>query len=301
MASENTQNGLTAVANGVYVKRPIHGDSNVPALEQPTVIIIFGWADASLRHIAKYTRKYDELYASATQIVVTCQSSTLFMPQIMLRRGLEPVVEILQAVGCLDGQKDHPPRILAHIFSDGGSSQMAVLSNMLQDQAKALGSFEHSSPPCAVIFDSCPSNGGMAQAQKVLSMSIRNPVLYHLAIAVYSVQNLVDGTLKAVFGVQTFPEAALDALNRPSILPWFSKASPRLYIYSKADRLVHYAGVEMHAGTGRKLGLDVRMVHFEDSPHIRHAVTDSARYWGAVRKLWEEATYRSQDRWPSRL
>lgn len=178
---------------------------------------------------------------------------------------------------------------------------MEVLSNMLQDQAKALGSFEHSSPPCAVIFDSCPSNGGMAQAQKVLSMSIRNPVLYHLAIAVYSVQILVDSTLKAVFGVQTFPEAALDALNRPSILPWFSKASPRLYIYSKADRLVHCAGVEMHAGTGRKLEFDVRMVHFEDSPHIRHAVTDSARYWGAVRKLWEEATYRSQDRWPSRL
>ena len=66
--------------------------------------------------------------------------------------------------------------------------------------------------------------------------------------------------------------------------------TPRLYLYSQADEMVPWTEVEEHAEEARKAGLDVRMERFEGSPHVAHARTDPERYWGAVKKVWEDAT-----------
>ena len=79
-------------------------------------------------------------------------------------------------------------------------------------------------------------------------------------------------------------------LNKYLLLPWFSKHTPRLYLYSQADEMVPWTEVEEHAEEARKAGLDVRMERFEGSPHVAHARSDPERYWGAVKKVWEDAT-----------
>ena len=79
-------------------------------------------------------------------------------------------------------------------------------------------------------------------------------------------------------------------LNKCLLLPWFSKHTPRLYLYSQAEEMVLWTEVEKHVEEVRKVGLDVRMKRFEGSPHVVHARIDPERYWGAVKKVWEDAT-----------
>lgn len=53
--------------------------------------------------------------------------------------------------------------------------------------------------------------------------------------------------------------------------------------------MIPYHEVEKHAEKAREVGLNVRMERFEDSKHVAHARADPERYWGAVRRLWEDA------------
>ena len=53
--------------------------------------------------------------------------------------------------------------------------------------------------------------------------------------------------------------------------------------------MVLWTEVEEHAEEARKAGLDVRMERFGGSPHVAHARTDPVRYWGVVKKVWEDA------------
>lgn len=78
-------------------------------------------------------------------------------------------------------------------------------------------------------------------------------------------------------------------MNRARLLPWMDARSPRLYMYSEQDEMVRWGDVEDHAAEGARHGLRVRLERFADSPHVAHARTDPARYWGAVGRTWEDA------------
>lgn len=68
----------------------------------------------------------------------------------------------------------------------------------------------------------------------------------------------------------------------------FAKEAPRLYAYSKADRMVWWEDVEEHANAAEDAGWEVDRVRFEESPHAGHILEDGERYWGAVRRTWEK-------------
>lgn len=63
------------------------------------------------------------------------------------------------------------------------------------------------------------------------------------------------------------------------------------YLYSPVDELIPPEDVERHAAEARsRAGIrDVRLERFEKSPHVAHARTDPERYWGAIRRIWEES------------
>ncbi|KAM5543158.1 hypothetical protein V8D89_003032 [Ganoderma adspersum] len=60
-------------------------------------------------------------------------------------------------------------------------------------------------------------------------------------------------------------------LNDPALLPWTSKATPRLYLYSTADVIVPASAVEEHAAHARMAGFPMEMVNFGWSAHVSHA------------------------------
>ena len=143
-------------------------------------------------------------------------------------------------------------------------------------------------PPSEVILDSCPGRGGIEVTQRAFANAVRNPILRRLA-------NLYAVLAHWIFGKEATILKMRTTLNKYLLLPWFSKHTPRLYLYSQADDIVPWTEVEEHAEEARKAGLNVRMERFEGSPHVAHARTDPERYWGAVKKVWEDATASSAE------
>ena len=93
-----------------------------------------------------------------------------------------------------------------------------------------------------------------------------------------------------LFGKKTTFLKMRTMLNKYLPLLWFSKHTPRLYLYSQVDEMAPWMEVEEHAEEAKKAGLDVRMERFEVLLHVAHARTDLERYWGMVKKVWEDAT-----------
>ncbi|KAF7794124.1 hypothetical protein EIP86_005254 [Pleurotus ostreatoroseus] len=78
-------------------------------------------------------------------------------------------------------------------------------------------------------------------------------------------------------------------LNEPSVFPWTSQATPRLYVYSDADEMVPADAVEEHIADAKQKGRIVHVEKYHGSLHVSHARKDPERYWGAVQGLWSEA------------
>jgi len=140
----------------------------------------------------------------------------------------------------------------------------------------------------SIILDSCPGNDNFERTRLAFTAPIRNPLSRFLAtvfITVLYIYFRVQGWFYRVPGTL---ERLRSSLFESRILPWVSKNTPRLYVYSKADKMVDWRVVEKHSSHARELGLNTREVVFENSPHVAHARADPARYWEAVRKVWAD-------------
>ena len=62
---------------------------------------------------------------------------------------------------------------------------------------------------------------------------------------------------------------------------------PRMYLWSKTDRLIPYEDVVAHGKQAEKDGVAVRMEEFVGTPHVLHVRGNEARYWEAVKTFWE--------------
>lgn len=89
-----------------------------------------------------------------------------------------------------------------------------------------------------------------------------------------------------VFGLKTVVRRTYLELNEPGLL---SNGVPRLYLYSKADKLVDWREVEAHARSAEERGASgkTELVRFETSEHVAHIREDAEKYWDAVRVCWE--------------
>ena len=94
---------------------------------------------------------------------------------------------------------------------------------------------------------------------------------------------------KCLFGVPLFWEQRRIQLNQPSILPWLTKSSPRLYIYSTRDNMIRWQDVESHAKDAEKWCTRVKTERFEDSGHVAHMRKDPVRYWRLIKEVWTAA------------
>jgi pimeloyl-ACP methyl ester carboxylesterase len=234
-----------------------------------------------------------------------------------------PIVDALEVLGCLPGGANTPksiadaklepllpyptPRVLVHAFSNGaclscrqnpslivlgGSWQLATLSNILRERTTTAGYPDAPGSPSAIVLDSCPGNGGVEKTVKAFTTAVRGLFLKQFVTLFIRTAYLLYAIKKRLFREtgDTIIDDMKATLHRPKILPWLSKTTPRLYIYSKGDDIVPYEEVEGHAEQARKAGLNVRTLRFEDSPHVAHARMHPQQYWDAVQSLWEEAT-----------
>jgi len=256
----------------------------------PNVILIFGWMGAQPRHLQNYTRAYTELYPNASQIVVQCNPNIFWSTAGSRERRLTPIIDALEALHCLPPSSPQKrPRILTHVFSNGGSLQMALLGQMLQ---RKYGSAAlRKSFTSALIFDSCPGGSSLKGIKLAFSAVVRNPILRVIVLTAIFTMHFIEWGLSLLFGKRMMIMANLQIeLWNPRILPWMGLHTPRLYIFSRNDKLIPWQDIARHAETAKERGMDARCELFDKSEHVAHIRVEPERYWSSVQETWRVAT-----------
>ncbi|KAG2347453.1 hypothetical protein BDR05DRAFT_987514 [Suillus weaverae] len=242
------------------------------------------------KQLQNYTSAYTKLYPKASQIVVQCNRDLLWTTNSVRSRRLKPVIDALEALHCLPSSSpaQRPARILTHVFSNGGSLQMTLLGHMLQRKygsAPVLGT-----SASALVLDSCPAAGGLKSIKLAVRTVVQNPIARHIALAVVHTIYFVRFGLSLLFGKQmNMLENLQIEMWNPRILSWMGLHTPRLYLFSRKDKLVSWQEVTRHAETAKERGMDVRCELFEDSAHVAHARVEPERYWSSVQEVWAVA------------
>ncbi|KAG2104100.1 uncharacterized protein F5147DRAFT_705079 [Suillus discolor] len=278
--------GFRTIGTGIYLR---DNHEQCQDTRSPNVVLIFGWLGAHPRHLRNYTSAYAKLYPKASQIVVQCNTDLLWTTRSARSRKLKPVIDALEALHCLPSSSpaQRPARILTHAFSNGGSLQMTLLGHILQQKyssAPVLGSVS------ALVLDSCPATGDLKSIKLSVRTAIRNPIARRIVLAIVHTIYSVRFGLSLLFGKQMIMLENLQIeMWNPRILSWMGLHTPRLYLFSRNDKLISWQEVTRHAEIAKERGMDVRCELFEESAHVAHARVEPERYWSSVQKVWAVA------------
>lgn len=237
------------------------------------LIICCAWMNAAPEHIAKYTNAYSKQFPQAIILLIRNSLFDTFRRQNISRESLAEAVSVIRS-HTKPTSNSKPPRILFHIFSNGGANQAVELSS-------AFKAFEGRPIPAqTLILDSCPGKGQYSSSYRAITSTFPDNMFFntfgrfivHLALSSRAL-------FQTVTGVETKFAANGRALNNPSL---FDPQSERVYAYSKADVIVRYTDVEESAQDAEQKGWSVEKVRFEKSAHAAHLLEDSDRYWKSI-------------------
>ncbi|KAE9379945.1 hypothetical protein N431DRAFT_448777 [Stipitochalara longipes BDJ] len=273
----------------------------------PELILLATWMDARDIHISKYIDRYQTLYPTA-HILVTKSFFRYYFSPSSAQHELLPAVEVIRDVlghssSSSSNQGNRRPRMLIHIFSNGGSCMLYNLYDMYAKSKptyrKSMApedkeNFHHDNsdvlPPHVTIFDSVPGRWSYSgSTQGVLAglpagwvRRLAFPIVHLLGlwwIIKYMLLKIPEET--HVWGL---------AHNDPSK----AKEVCRSYVYSQADGLVYYLDVEEHADHAEANGFVVlRREKLCDSQHVSHARSYPDQYWAVVKDTWEAGQHDS--------
>lgn len=285
--------GFTKISKVVYLYRPAQGQdqaqtrnpSGPSSPASPRLIVLAGWMGARLPHLAKYTTRLQAMYPGTPIVVLRS-----FTYHFTTRASSHPVevaaaVPVIKSIMGDQGEEEEqggdgkpPPSMLVHLFSNGGS---AALRHLRDQYAGPL-------PRYVAVYDSAPGKFQVQRSVAAFTASAARAALpVRLAMLVLA---------NCIFGLYW---AAHVPWGRPGYLErtWLSHndraanaaESRRAYIYSEEDALVDPRDVEEHAASAVRGGFVVAALEkFAGSAHVAHVRADEARYWGVVKRAWED-------------
>ncbi|KAG9016583.1 hypothetical protein FRB90_002917 [Tulasnella sp. 427] len=260
-----------AGAPNALISRPAAGVA--ASKDEPELILIFGWMGAQLQHIHKYTETYHKLYPGATQIIVRNYPDWWWTREELSIQSLLPVAKIVN-------EEYNPQRTLVHAFSNGG---VLALVNVTDGLHRLSGKPSLPLPARSVIFDSCPGDSNFLGGAKAFTGHIKNSIIRTAASALAVSSMTLFWLFLTATGVEDPFVTMRKRLLDPTFLP---ETASRTYIYSKTDELVPAQVVEQHAQESKKLGMDVVLEAYENTPHVNHLKQNPDRYWAIVKNAW---------------
>jgi len=294
MSSPTNTAGFVPLGKGIYIKKPTPQKYPTSDSESPSIILIFGWMSAAMPHLMKYTAAYEDLYPSATQILVRSEATYFFSFESTVRANMTPVIETLKAMGCVEpeesGQtiktKGKPLRILTHCFSNGGACNLSTLHRAITSRHLVT----HREVISAIVLDSLPGRGRYEDAKQAFAPVFKNPI-FHFCVSVLLVVIYAIAWLRGhlVDGIPLFMVNMTEDLNSSNLLGWMGKKTPRLYLYSDKDELIAPEAVQEHAWKAAAKGFGVKLERFAESKHVSHARMYPERYWREIKAVWERA------------
>ncbi|GAB0131977.1 hypothetical protein EsDP_00000428 [Epichloe bromicola] len=248
--------------------------SPAPSLagSDPELILLLSWMGAREVHIAKYVAHHRRIYPSSRILVAQCPLTHVVFPW-RTRRDLAPSLPHLRSLSERQAEAGHEtPRMLIHIFSNGGVHTASHLLTMLR------GTTAPTLPRYVVVFDSCPGYFRWMSSYNALMQMLpwwTGPVV-HSVIAMVCFHHF----LRRMPAVQ---DRNARALRSPGLL---ATESRRTYLYGTKDDLVLPQDVEDNARRAGEAGFNVGLEKFVGAKHVDIMRADPERYWEAVRASW---------------
>jgi len=231
----------------------------------PSLIILCTWVAAQPKHISRYIDHYQRCFPNASILII---QTSLYQMTFLTDKGHQNRIKIVTDIICNQNGTVH-----LHGFSNGGA---VTISQLLC----ALPSSNRQNTFSALVLDSCPGRGTYERTAKGMIVTLpKNPVVRLLGTA------LVHMVLVVFFVLDKlgFGNAVSTVRQRLNDKTLFELRMPRVYIYSKADEMVHWDDVHDHADDARRKGYE-RLVEvvFDRSGHCAHIREDEDKYWKAV-------------------
>ncbi|GIZ46846.1 hypothetical protein CKM354_000995500 [Cercospora kikuchii] len=330
MAAGKAPDGFEVLTETISIHRPETTTSSDET--QPPLFVICSWMAAFPRHIQKYTDQYKKLYPSSTILLIQSTWKDVSGTDEFMKPRLAIAISIIQDhllqrnIPSTTSQGSIPkPKILLHIFSNGGATVANHLSMQLNNSLSSSSSLStHSQHPqpsstfSRLILECTPSRPNTSQAVRAVGAAAlpSNPLLRLLGnflircfvsygfwkCWLLGKENMVDKLRRrlnspffllstrskpAPTSTSSITEKNENGLTVPKEQIWDAKV-PRLYMYSKSDEVVSWQDVRDHAREAREVrGFeDVREEVFEKAPHVGLPREDFERYWGVVEGWW---------------
>lgn len=281
----------------VYLLRPPPNDSTAGPrtdTDNPALIIIFGWMNAGNGPLAKYVRQYQALFPASAILLVTCTFAGMTLPWLGLREAriaataTRAILEQDEAQTSLDSNAEPRPRprLLAHVFSNAGSTMLYHLYTAYAATGASDGPETSVLPLHATVFDSTPA---AFTYQTLLQGILDGAPSAATRLAIMPIAYLYVALIWTAVTVLRVPDHIGDLAPRAHNDPARVNEARRVYMYSLADRITPAAGVERHADEAEARGFHVRREVFDGTGHVSHARVHADRYWRIVSQTWEEA------------
>ncbi|KAL0935778.1 indole-diterpene biosynthesis protein [Colletotrichum truncatum] len=281
--------GFKALAPSIYYQeasQPSSSASSTSSMdstsaESPGLILLTSWTGADPRHIAKYTKRYNEVYPDTPIMIITTVIHDLIIRSTKEKiAALKPAIEFLRRHNTAQSKQ---PAILLHAFSEGGSNKAVCLA---QAYLSATGC---RLPIGAYVFDSTPGKPRFKSNVAAFKRSLpANKAVRAIGLPAGTVVlGIVYGTITVFMGAENnVISKTRKALNDETL--WDVKDAPRTYVFSEADDLIAWEDVNDHARESDELlGLQSMVVRFKGSGHCNHAREDEEKYWTAILDTWE--------------
>jgi Eukaryotic protein of unknown function (DUF829) len=277
-------------------------DELPPPPATPDLVVLCTWMNAAPKHIQKYITAYQMVYPSAKFVVVTSKTGDIisFRPLDSLLDQVSPVLDVISALNsnttttATNKKKKKKPRILVHMFSNGGSHTARRIARLYRQK------FAAALPALGTVIDSAPGSDDYGAAVRAFSANLSPKTmpypLYLLAmlgvhlmfigvLLMHYVQVLVHFTTVQPPPVSWLEQLRTD-LNDPKLFP---VSQPRAYVFSDKDLMVDENYVIKHAEEAKKVGFkDIREERFVGTAHVGHMLGDATRYWGIVDGVFKD-------------
>lgn len=276
----------------VYLFRPSPNSSTArTGIDNPALIIIFGWMNAGNGPLAKYVRQYQALFPDSAILLITCTFAGMTLPWLGLREARIAATTtraILEEDEALQSNTEPRPRprLLVHVFSNAGSTMLYHLYTAYATTGRSDVPENTILPLHATIFDSTPAAFTyQTLLQGILDGAPSTAARFAITPIAYLYVALIWTAVTVLRVPDHIGDLAPCAHNDPSRV----NEARRVYIYGPADRITPAMGVERHADEAEARGFNVRREAFEGSGHVAHAKVHGDRYWRLVSQTWEEA------------
>ena len=287
------------------------------------LIIICTWLGAASKHISKYIALYRKIAPGARILLIESNVPILISSYVKQRDHIKPAVSAVldtlaecdigtapsedteaasYAHNLVDNNKRHvsdpsntsksTPRVLLHVFSNGGTNTATQLLIVLNARLEAP------LPLVGLLCDSCPAEGTYWRSYDAMVLSLPKDIATRFlgALACHCIlvllytwiacgnenpaslqrRTMLDGDTVSLRWEGEFGEVNGNTLK-----------GRVCYFYSKEDRMCLWSDVRRHAEEARKLGWDVREVVFEGSGHCAHYSKYEDRYADTVKSMWD--------------